>query len=634
MKVTTFIICFVLSSQILPAQKETDFAKYQQAVIAAKDDTSRINALREMGKYYSLDNADSAIIISRQALQLAEKIGWTKGIAQNALNLGYFQINSSRYDSGIYYETKALAAAKIIGDKNRMALIYVNRGSAYIETQQYQKAMPDIREAIRLSEETGNKDRQSRALEAMGELYMYQQNAEAALPWAEKALELEKEIGDGGMQSASEMMIGGIYLDRKDYKKAESYMLDAIGKAERNDRPDIIAECCMTLSDIYLENHLYTKAIAVAQKGIGYAKSVQLVDRVAALYQNLGDAFYANEQYSEALNAHRLGYEMIKGNKSFQKNQYQNLEGMAQSYNALGDFKNAYQSALLASAIKDSALLNERDEKLMRLQAEFETERKEKQITLLKKDKQLARETAQKQRTFQYAAYIILGLLALLAFLVINRYRTLQRAKRLIEIEHIRNNIARNLHDDIGSTLTSINILSKVAMQQAETNVTAQSNLQKIKDRSADIMERMNDIVWAINPANDALEKIVLRMKEFGAELCEQAGIGFNFEEDNELKTIKLSLSQRNNLYLIFKEALNNAVKYSNASLIKTMLRREQSGLCLLITDNGKGFVMNEASPGNGLKNMLSRAREMQASVQIQSASQSGTSIRLVIPIP
>lgn len=633
LKVITFILYFVFVNHILFAQNASDFAKYQNAITTAKDDTSRINALREMSKYYSLNRTDSAILVCKRALQSSEHIGWTKGIAQNALNLGFYLISTSQFDSGIYYETKALSAAKIVGDKNRLALIYVNRGSAYTETGQYQNALPDLREAMRLSEETGNKDRQARVAQSMAELYGYQNNYEAGLPWVEKAYQLEKETGDTAMQSVAEMTLGGIFSLRGDYKKAEEYLLNAFHKAEQYDRPDVVVECCMSLSDVYIKTHRYDKAIAVTQKGIVVAQTLQTVDRVASLYENLGNAFYSNEQYKEALEAHQKGYELIKGQPPFQKNQYANLEGMAEAYNALGDFKNAYQSALLASGIKDSALLNERDEKLLRLQTEFETENKEKQIQLLKKDGQLNVAMLQKQKTFQYAAYLILGLLALIAFLVINRYRTIQRAKRLIEIEHIRNNIARNLHDDIGSTLTSINILSKVAMQQAETNVTAQSNLQKIKDRSADIMERMNDIVWAINPANDALDKIVLRMKEFGAELCEQAGIAFRFEEDTELKNVKLTLSQRNNFYLIFKEALNNAVKYSEATLITIILHKKNGALWLHIKDNGKGFAPDNAYSGNGVKNMQSRAKEMSAKLGMQSLSGIGTDIQLLIPI-
>ena len=634
MKSILLIVCFVFFPCLLFAQDATDLAKYKQAVTTAKNDTSRINALREMTKYYSLHQVDSAILICKQALQLSEKIGWTKGIAQNALNLGYYLINSSQHDSGIYYETKALAAAKEVGDKNRIALIYINRGSAYSETGRYEKAILDLREAMRLSEETANKDRQARVAQSMSELYGYQNNHEAALPWAEKAYQLDKETGDTAMQSVAEMTLGGIFSTRGDYKKAENYLLDAFDKAAQYDRPDVVVECCMSLSDVYIKTHRYDKAIAITQRGIVVGQSLQVVDRMASLYVNMGNAFYANEKYSEALEAHRKGYEIIKGQKEFQQNQYANLEGMAEAYNALGDYKNAYQSAWLASGIKDSALQHERNEKLQRLQTEFETETKEKQIQLLKKEGQLNLATLQKQKTFQYASYIIVTLLILIAFLIINRYRTVQRAKRLMEIEGVRNNIARNLHDDIGSTLTSINILSKVAMQQGDKNSGVQANMQKIKDRSAEIMDRMNDIVWAINPANDDLDKVILRMKEFGTELCEQAGIGFRFEEEDNLKNETLSLSQRNNMYLIFKEVLNNAVKYSRASLIEAALQKEKNWLSLVIRDNGIGFTVSDSLQGNGLQNMQSRAKEMGAKVKIQSVLQKGTTVQLLLPIP
>ncbi len=105
-----------------------------------------------------------------------------------------------------------------------------------------------------------------------------------------------------------------------------------------------------------------------------------------------------------------------------------------------------------------------------------------------------------------------------IGFLMINRYRVLNKAKRVIEMERMRNTIARDLHDDIGSMLTSINILSTVMIGQSADGLPVATNLKKIKDRSATIMENMGDIVWAINPANDNMEKMISRMKTFAAE--------------------------------------------------------------------------------------------------------------------
>ncbi len=326
-----------------------------------------------------------------------------------------------------------------------------------------------------------------------------------------------------------------------------------------------------------------------------------------------------------------LQYASELNNKS---NYQQAVLGLSDFYKSYGNYKKAYEYLDSANKLKDSLVSKEKQDELIRLQTQFETERKEKQIELLQKGKLLDQASLQRHKIFQYAAFVIIGLLILIGFLIINRYRTVQRAKRLTEIEQMRNDIARDLHDDIGSTLTSINILSKVAMQQAGEVEGASLNIQKIKDRSADIMDRMNDIVWAINLANDALDKVLLRMKEFANELCEQSGIQCNFSEPGpEISDVSLPLNHRSDLYLIFKEALNNSVKHSGAKAIDISLKKEGDHLRLAISDDGKGFIADQSFSGNGLKNMSTRAREINAGLKINSINGSGTSITLDIPI-
>ena len=208
------------------------------------------------------------------------------------------------------------------------------------------------------------------------------------------------------------------------------------------------------------------------------------------------------------------------------------------------------------------------------------------------------------------------------------------RISKYIMEDRLRGKIARDLHDEMGSTLTSINIISKVALQQADGNVTMKNNLQKIKDHSGHMMESMSDMVWAINPANDTLEKIILRMKEHAAEILEPVKINHYFMEEGTLDDIKLNLGHRKDLYLIFKEALNNAVKYSEASEIHILLSRGNNCLIMKIKDNGKGFETGKTYSGNGLRNMNTRAKQMQAMLEIQSLPGDGSTVLLQVPIP
>ena len=628
-------VAMLASAMTCMAQDAAELNRFRM-MAASPTDTTKVNGLRGLGRAYLGIRADSAIYFNIQALRLAEHINWTKGIAQCSLNLGASYAYIGAYDSAILYSTRALAPARIIGDKSRLALIYINRGESYAETQQYELALQDNRQAVRFAEESGNKDRQARAAQNMCAMYMNQDNYTEALPWAQKSYELNKEIGNDEMLSVAEMSLGGLLVIKKDYKKANAYLLSATERAKKNERPDVVVESAMSLAESYTRNGRFTEAVQVINNALPFTVEGQLKDRHAALLDALASAYLGLGQYNDALRAGRSGYQLVMGNDSFQKRQYLNLYEIAAAYNGLHEYKKAFDTSLLATALKDTLMKTEQGERLLKLQTQFETEEKEKQIVLLQKQQQLNVANEQRQRTFRIAAYIIVALLVLIAVLVINRFRILNRTRRRREMEEVRNNIARDLHDDIGSTLTSINVLSTVALKQS-AGADFNGNVSKIRERSAGIMERMNDIVWAINPMNDALDKLLERMQAFLQEMCEQAGMDAQFSVSGNVAASALSLAQRNQLYLVFKECVNNAVKYSKGSRISVSLERKGAMLTMTVKDNGKGF--DPASPnsalsgGNGLMNMKSRAKEMNGQVLISSGPGDGTEVKLEIPV-
>ncbi len=207
------------------------------------------------------------------------------------------------------------------------------------------------------------------------------------------------------------------------------------------------------------------------------------------------------------------------------------------------------------------------------------------------------------------------------------------RVEKYMTEEKIRSNIARDLHDEMGSTLTSINILSKVAMAPNRQSSEIHHHLQKIKDHSSSMMESMSDMVWAINPANDSMEKMVVHMREFAVEILEPAGIRFSMELRGHVHTVLLNIQERKDLYLIFKEAVNNAVKYSGAAEMTIVIEHMHNQLLMQVADNGYGFNLNDASQGNGLKNMEARAKAIGASLSITSAPGKGTVVSITKPL-
>ena len=217
------------------------------------------------------------------------------------------------------------------------------------------------------------------------------------------------------------------------------------------------------------------------------------------------------------------------------------------------------------------------------------------------------------------------------------------RINELLKRQAIRNKIAQDLHDNVGSTLSSISVYSQVAQIQNEGGNQQALNdiLGKISATSTDMISELSDTVWAINPANDNMEKMLQRMESFARPLMTARNIRFVFNYSNDIAGINLEMEKRKNFYLIFKEIINNAIKYSGSSEVVATLALREQRLLLSVKDNGVGFNKQKelsdqsgSLSGNGLRNMLYRAKQMRASLDIETATGIGTSISLSCPIP
>jgi len=145
----------------------------------------------------------------------------------------------------------------------------------------------------------------------------------------------------------------------------------------------------------------------------------------------------------------------------------------------------------------------------------------------------------------------------------------------------------------------------------------------------------MNDIVWAINPANNSFEKLTVRMKNYATDLCALRHIDFSFEKKDVSESLRLSLEQRKNIFLIFKEAVYNALKYASCSRFHASIRQISQTLTVELDDDGKGFDVNQPKSynGNGIRNMKLRAEEIGAAFFLSSKKGTGTQIRFELSI-
>ena len=157
--------------------------------------------------------------------------------------------------------------------------------------------------------------------------------------------------------------------------------------------------------------------------------------------------------------------------------------------------------------------------------------------------------------------------------------------------------------------------------------------LEKIGSSSREIIDKTGDAVWSVKASNDTIKSLVLRMESHAANLLGEANIQFNFEVDPSLENYKFEMVQRKNIFLIFKEAVHNIIKYSKSSDVTITIKKIPGKIYISIADNGAGFdtAHINAYNGNGIKNMRDRALEINGSFEIISKLENGTCITIIV---
>lgn len=207
------------------------------------------------------------------------------------------------------------------------------------------------------------------------------------------------------------------------------------------------------------------------------------------------------------------------------------------------------------------------------------------------------------------------------------------RVARLLAVANMRTRIATDLHDDIGANLTKIAILSEVVRQQlGDAETQADSPLASIASISRDSVAAMSDIVWAINPERDSLLDLVRRMRQHAEEIFTSRDIKLDFNAPDAEQHLKLGVNVRRDLFLVFKESVNNAARHSLCTQVEIKLRIEGAWLALEIRDDGIGFDTSIESEGQGLTSMRRRALALEGTLEITSGVGLGTIVKLKIP--
>ena len=588
--------------------------------------------LNEIGHLYHVEGSfDSSLLYHRQALALAisakhtkEEVSALQGIADNFLR-------QALNDSAQAYLENAIKLTRQHQLYAEEAGLYNDAGNVYVDQNNLKEALSSYIRAANLYDSLA-KDAigLGRVLGNISNVHYLLGDYDKALAYVAQANAVAEATSYHEGIAYNHKLAGRIYRQKKMLDKAlQEYNIARVSYDRTGDRYSL-SELALSIGNLYYDLEDYNKALAEYKKGLALAREISSRNLMAHNYSAIGFAYYSLRQWKNAsayMDSTRVLAVEVK-NAYLEMDAYDilsSVESEQQHYERALAYKERY------IAIKDSLVAAETRSSIVEMEAKYQNDKKSAAIALLTKDQEV--KAAALERNSIVIGSIVIAFVAaiVISALLLNRYRLLNQAKREIEIERMRNQIARDLHDDIGSTLSSINIISQVALKEGPGGETLHTHFRRIRDHSSKMMENMSDIVWSIHPENDTMERVVNRMKEFCGEILDPRDILYSFENVELLSGLNLDIESRKNLFLIFKEVVNNTAKYSQATRIDIVFGKTDRGWRIAIADNGKGFDKATARKGNGLSNIDRRAAAMNAKVDLQTEPGHGTTVTLEV---
>ncbi len=411
----------------------------------AKEDTTKVNLLNGICWEYKDISPDTAQIYSLQSLELSKKINYKQGIATSYNNSGVVFAYKGDNDKSLENFFKSLKMQEEIGNKKMIANMYNNIGIIYKNKGDYAKSIEAHLKSLAVKEELKDKEGMALSYGNLGLLYYAQKKFDKALEYAYKDLSITKELGNPKILCSSNINIGRIYYEsgknnknNDDLEKALDFFQTALTIAEKLTLKRQLSQIYNNFGIIYYEQKKYDKAIEYYLKNIKISQEVGNKQSLAITYTNIGELYGKQKQFVKAIEYLNLSVEASKemGTRNLLIDDYQKF---AELYFSMNDYKNAYLYHQLYSQVKDSLFNEESSKQIAEMQTKYETEKKEKEILLLNKDKKLQNvelekkdAEVKKQNTQKIAFGAGFGLILILALVVFRGYKQKQKSNLLL----------------------------------------------------------------------------------------------------------------------------------------------------------------------------------------------------------
>lgn len=616
---------------------------------------------------------DSALKYAKLTIRIANNNKENELLRQRWFMYSYGAIGNTfsgmnKYDSALIYYIKALKYAENL-KFNKMIEYYMKAiANNHSQAGNYEMAINYLEKGIQYIEN----DNRARviALATLAGFYSKVKNYVAADLLADSSLKLSARVGIGNSVGENYITLGDSKMAQQRYHSALTLYLTGIAKGQQFFSSQFTmstlyrkaGEAYETMDSLYQAEKMYKKALEV---GNGNSQLEGNISLAMSKLKNKGGDFQSAYKYLLKYNEFKdsalsresrmavidlnTQYETEKKEQQLlllsKENELQRLKLIKQQQQVTVAELAKQQQLLQLANLRLEALKKEQLLQIQELDIEnFQMKQKEQQalitssnskLELEKKEKEFSLNKVKAQRKWLWA--LAGGMLAgvFIFGLLFNRYKLIKKIQEQKALVGQRQNISRNLHDELGATLSGIAMYShlikgNLAQKQFDA---AELSADIIQHSATEMVTKLNDIIWLVNPQKESLEDLVAKLKEYALNMCGAKNISPAIELSDQVTECKPPIETRKNIYLFCKEAINNAVKYSNATKLLVSFQLQKNILTITIKDNGTGFDINNVPRGNGLVNMQTRADDMGADFSIRSSPGNGSVISLTLKI-
>ncbi len=588
--------------------------------------------------YYSNVSIDSALAYGKKAIRESELLKDSALIAQVYSDVGAVYFRKGDYSDSKKNYLKAYSIRKKTKDYNGIAKLNINLGSLYVKNQEFQSALKNYLNAIKYFEEKGNHAIVSETKSNVGLLFFEMKNYKKSIQYLKEAIPFQEINKIDEKLCNSYLTMGNNYLMLNDTINALSYFDKSMKIASRIGNKLTLSSAYNNIGAIRTAQNKSKEAIAMYDKSKSVRQDLNSELEKAGLDLNYAKELLNQKKYTQAQKL------LLQVKKVFiSKNSKDNLlVAYNQLVTAHSHLNNTDSTAFyfeeytqLNNQLFEENMVKQTNE----LETKYQTAKKEKLI--------IQKDAENKRKNAWIIIFSILTIFTSLVGFLIYRQQKLKNKQQEQEfqlktaiaqietqnqLQEQRLSISRDLHDNIGAQLTfvisSVDNL-KYGNQISDSRVVNQ--LTKISDFTKSTIIELRDTIWAMNNNEFSFDDLRSRIFNF-IEKAKSAkeDIVFKFNVDESLKTMKFSSIIGINLYRTIQEAVNNAVKYSEATQIDVNVLNKDNQISIEVKDNGKGFDLETVDFGNGLHNMKKRIEEIGGKIIINSDSK-GTVIEIVI---